>query len=329
MNGRPGDIYGSSGPGPGCDGPCLHAHHDLHRTANAAAARTGKDRHNDWLDKAQRHLANNNQRAAFREFDFASWNTAHVPGGVEAVIARGQQLRPKVTGRYERKWDTVLARLEDRVQDPHVATSSHRPPASSSSTRKPESSGRISQVDEQLDPVSVSAPKVEWDGRVSMPARWYETGEFGTIRIPHEDWGKWEQKLWVRNHVYGWNGLYYERCGDVTPLPAPVLWPNGNRANWIDANWKPGDPLPTTLPASGFDDGQPRYLDTKRNVYVTAAQMESDKPGFFAFIGGAIALCIYGFFVVGLAAMLLIYLWWLIIPVAVIAAIVWACRTVD
>lgn len=72
-------------------------------------------RYHDWLDKAERHLANQNQRAAFGEFEGAAYNPSYVQGGAEEVLARGRKMRHDVGGKYSAKWDKELTRLEAQV----------------------------------------------------------------------------------------------------------------------------------------------------------------------------------------------------------------------
>ena len=70
----------------------------------------------DWLDKAEQRLNAGSQRAAFRAFEDAAYNPKFVQGGAEETLARGRHMRPKVTGRYEAKWDDLLARIEAVVE---------------------------------------------------------------------------------------------------------------------------------------------------------------------------------------------------------------------
>jgi hypothetical protein len=69
----------------------------------------------NWLDKAEQRLSSGNQRSALKEFEHAFYNPKYVNGGEGEILARGRQMRPKVTGRYEAAWDRLLTLLEHRV----------------------------------------------------------------------------------------------------------------------------------------------------------------------------------------------------------------------
>jgi hypothetical protein len=71
--------------------------------------------HDGCLDQAEQSLSSGNQGAAFKAFEDAVYNPWFVKGGAEEVFARGLRMRPKVTGRYETKWDACLTRVEASV----------------------------------------------------------------------------------------------------------------------------------------------------------------------------------------------------------------------
>jgi hypothetical protein len=66
----------------------------------------------DRLNKAERLLDGGSQRRAFRAFEDCCYNPSFVTGGAKTVLDRGRQMRPKVTGGWESKWDSHLAKLE-------------------------------------------------------------------------------------------------------------------------------------------------------------------------------------------------------------------------
>jgi hypothetical protein len=92
---------------------------------------------------------------------------------------------------------------------------------------------------DDLPPLPVSEPKVEWDGRVSLPVRWVESGEFGTIRIPYEDYGRWEKQQVVDGRWYVFNGFFFESAGDAQPA---IIYPDGTRGVSNVRGWRPGSP---------------------------------------------------------------------------------------
>ena len=85
----------------------------------------------DWLDKAEQRLNAGSQRAAFRAFEDAAYNPKFVQGGAEETLARGRHMRPKVTGRYEAKWDDypAAARCRERRASSTPCQARRRRPA--------------------------------------------------------------------------------------------------------------------------------------------------------------------------------------------------------
>jgi hypothetical protein len=122
-----------------------------------------------------------------------------------------------------------------------------------------------------------SKPQVEWDGRVSLPARWVENGDFGRIRIPHTDYGKWTKKHCVDGHWYGWNGLYFEWCPSPHRLPVPTVLPDGELDYAELRHWYPGDPLPASYRRGA--DGVTYVYDKYRDAYIRASDACKGTPG--------------------------------------------------
>ena len=147
-----------------------------------------------------------------------------------------------------------------------------------------------------------SKPHVEHDGRISLPARWVEHGEFGTIRIPHQDYGEWHKKHYVNGHWYAWNGLFFEWCTSPHRLPVPTILPDGEHDYAELAFWYPGDPFPELYRRGA--DGVTYVYDKHRDAYVRQGHECKGTP--------ATAL---GGMVLGIALTATIYLWFVGVPV--------------
>lgn len=128
---------------------------------------------------------------------------------------------------------------------------------------------------DDLPPLPEPDPRVEWDGRVSLPARWVETGEFGTIRIPHADYGQWDKQQVVDGRWYRWNGFFFEWAGDAQPA---IVYPDGSRGVSNVRGWRPGSP---PLRSIHDDYGNLYEYDERQRAYVyrrngTAAQPQRE-----------------------------------------------------
>jgi hypothetical protein len=127
-------------------------------------------------------------------------------------------------------------------------------------------------MDEDLPPLPVSAPKVEWDGRVSMPARWVESGEFGTIRIPATDYGRWEKQQAVDGHWYKFNGFFFEWAGNGQPA---IIYADGSRGVSNVRGWRPGSP---PLRVIHDDYGNVYEYDPGHRAYVYRRNRSAYQP---------------------------------------------------
>src|SRR5436309_3144182 len=127
-------------------------------------------------------------------------------------------------------------------------------------------------TEDELPALPVSEPTVEWDGRVSLPARFVESGEFGTIRIPYEDYGRWEKQQLVDGHWYKWNGFFFEWAGHAQP---GIIYPDGTRGVSNVAGWRPGSP-----PLRCIHDGYRNVYDydPARRAYVYRRNHSAYQP---------------------------------------------------
>jgi hypothetical protein len=177
----------------------------------------------------------------------------------------------------------------------------------------PGASERATVADNLLPTPPESKPRVEYDGRVSLPARWVEHGEFGTIRIRHEDYGKWHKKHYVNGHWYAWNGLFFEWCMSPHQLPVPTILPDGEHYFAELAFWYPGDPLPKWYRRS--IDSVTYVYDKYRDAYVRSGHECKGTPG--SALRGML---------VGLALTATIFLWFIGVPVFVYSLVVLILR---
>jgi hypothetical protein len=156
---------------------------------------------------------------------------------------------------------------------------------------------------------SAAKPPVERDGRIRLPARWIEDGSFGTIRIPHEDYGKWAKKHCVNGNCYAWNGLYFDWCQSPHRLRVPTILPDGEHYFAELPYWYPGDPLPHSYRRAA--DGVSYAWDKYRDAYVRAGQECKGTP----------ADVLRGM-VIGLALTATFFLWFIGVPMLLYNAVV-------
>jgi hypothetical protein len=142
--------------------------------------------------------------------------------------------------------------------------------------------------DDDLPPLPVDPPAVDWDRRVSLPVRWVETGQFGTLRIPCEDYGQWDKQHEVDGHWYRWNGLFLESAGNAQQ--PRIIYPDGTRGVSSVKGWRPGSPPLTKI---RDEYGNVYEYDQTQGAYIYRRTAGAWSPKEAPTVLGSLALSIW------------------------------------